>query len=204
MWLEFPDFHSCLFFLTFLEQYVGCQVLEWRGSDICEEENGEIGIGHCGRWYGLQGLKAGRQINSHSRFLGIEWEIYEKPQAQSLGKEIPFAFFSRHTGGDLCPLTALWLPPTFGMAREFPGPCRFKYCLCDSWLWNMVEMQFPALQKPKGSLSLCLSCSHSPLLTFPYETFHYAFLSHFTHTVRSLSHILSLCPSRKSFPRYHS
>ena len=44
-----------------------------KGSDRCKEEPLEkLRVGCYGRWHTVQGLRAGRQRNSHSRFLDIE------------------------------------------------------------------------------------------------------------------------------------
>ena len=125
-----------------------------------------------------------------------------RPLALAFFLALPFAFFSRPAGPNLCPLIVLWLPEYWEWCRNSSGcaDSNNAWETADTVLWDVVELQFQTIQGPKGSLSHSPSSSRSPSFTVPYGALHYAFHSQLTYTTRSISHFLSLCPWRA----YHS
>ena len=166
-WLSLLSFFPCFLGAVCRLQSLGVKGVwyMWKGT------LGEIGIGHCGRGYGLQGLRAGRQINSHSRFLGIEWEICEKSQAQSLGKEIPFAFFSRPRAWPLSTYSSM-VSPNIWDGKGIPRAMQIQILLVwqptlkrgGNAISSHAEAQGVSLPL---SLLLSLSFTHFPIWNPP-------------------------------------
>ena len=125
-----------------------------------------------------------------------------RPLALAFFLALPFAFFSRPAGPNLCPLIVLWLPEHWEWCGNSSGcaDSNNAWETADTVLWDMVELRFQTMQEPKGSLSHSPASSRSPSFTVPYRALHYAFHSQLSYTTRSISHFLSLCPWRA----YHS
>ena len=84
-----------------------------------------------------------------------------------LSLTLPFACFSRLTEHNFYLSTALWLPASTGAIGGISqGPCRFKYCLGDSWHCPLGHGG-NVISDHREAQGVSLSFSHCPMWNVP-------------------------------------